>query len=182
MVLLPKEPMRPRLYDERVGYFSVAQTDYGLDEQKAARRRYITRWRLEPSDTAAFRRGELVQPEKPIVYYIDPATPEKWRPYIKRGVEDWNEAFEAAGFKDAILAKDPPSPQEDSTFSPEDVRYSVIRYFPQRDRERLRPARPRPPHGRDLGERHRLVPQRHEPLAQLVRSSRRRRRTLRRRA
>ena len=130
MVLLPKEPMRPRLYDERVGYFSVAQTDYGLDEQKAARRRYITRWRLEPSDTAAFRRGELVQPEKPIVYYIDPATPEKWRPYIKRGVEDWNEAFEAAGFKDAIVAKDPPSPQEDSTFSPEDVRYSVIRYFP----------------------------------------------------
>ena len=130
MVLLPKEPMRPRLYDERVGYFSVAQTDYGLDEQKAARRRYITRWRLEPSDTAAFRRGELVQPEKPIVYYIDPATPEKWRPYIKKGVEDWNEAFEAAGFKDAIVAKDPPSPQEDSTFSPEDVRYSVIRYFP----------------------------------------------------
>ena len=130
MVLLPEEPMQPRLYDERVGYFSVEQTDYGLDAQRAAQRRYITRWRLEPSDTAAFRRGELVEPVKPIVYYIDPATPDKWRPYLKKGVEDWNEAFRAAGFKNAILAKDPPSPEEDSTFSPEDVRYSVIRYFP----------------------------------------------------
>ncbi|MGI9175724.1 MAG: zinc-dependent metalloprotease, partial [Rhodothermales bacterium] len=130
MVLLPAEPMQPRLYDERVGYFSVEQTDYSLDEQKAAKRRYITRWRLEPSDTAAFRRGELVEPKKPIVYYIDPATPPKWRPYIKQGVADWNSAFEAAGFKNAIMAKDPPSVEEDSTFSPEDVRYSVIRYFP----------------------------------------------------
>ena len=130
MVLLPAEPMQPRLYDERVGYFSVEQTDYGLDEQKAAQRQYITRWRLEPSDTAAFRRGELVEPKKPIVYYIDPATPQKWRPYIKQGVADWNKAFEAAGFKNAILAKDPPTAEEDSTFSPEDVRYSVIRYFP----------------------------------------------------
>ena len=130
MILLPAEPMQPRLHDERVGYFSVEQTDYSLDEQKAAKRRYITRWRLEPSDTAAFRRGELVEPVKPIVYYIDPATPQKWRPYIKQGVADWSKAFEAAGFKNAIMAKDPPSAEEDSTFSPEDVRYSVIRYFP----------------------------------------------------
>ncbi|MEL6945045.1 MAG: DUF5117 domain-containing protein, partial [Bacteroidota bacterium] len=126
---LPEEPMQPRLYDARVGYFSIQQTDYGLDEQKAAKRRYITRWRLEPKDEAAFARGELVEPKKPIVYYVDPATPEKWKPYIKQGVEDWQAAFEKAGFKNAIIAKDPPSPEEDPEWSPEDVRYSVIRYI-----------------------------------------------------
>lgn len=129
MILLPKEPMVPRLWDERVGYFSIRQTDYGRDEQRAEQRRYITRWRLEPKDPEVFARGELVEPVKPIVYYIDPATPEKWRPYLKQGVDDWNVAFEAAGFRNAIMAKDPPTPEEDPEFSPEDVRYSVIRYF-----------------------------------------------------
>src|SRR5690606_30502657 len=128
MILLPKVPMQPRLADPRVGYFSLDQVDYGLDEPKAARRTYVQRWRLEPKDPEAFARGELVEPVKPIVYYIDPATPEKWRPYLKQGVEDWNVAFEAAGFKNAIMAKDPPSPEEDPDWSPEDVRYSVIRY------------------------------------------------------
>ncbi len=126
---LPDRPMQPRLYDSRVGYFSIQQTNYSLDEQKAAKRRYITRWRLEPKDQAAFDRGELVEPVKPIVYYIDPATPEKWRSYLKQGVEDWQVAFEAAGFKNAIIAKDPPSKEEDPDWSPEDVRYSVIRYI-----------------------------------------------------
>lgn len=129
MVLLPKKPMMARLGDRRVGFFSISQTDYGLDEQKATRRTYITRWRLEPSDPEAYKRGELVTPKKPIVYYIDPATPAKWRPYLKQGVEDWNKAFEAAGFKNAIMAKDAPTPQEDPDWSPEDARYSVIRYF-----------------------------------------------------
>ncbi|MEM8966666.1 MAG: zinc-dependent metalloprotease [Bacteroidota bacterium] len=128
-VLLPADPMKPRLYDARVGYFSIAQTNYSLDEQRAAQRRYITRWRLEPKDTAAFRRGELVDPIKPIVYYVDPATPRKWRDYIKQGVEDWQPAFEAVGFKNAILAKEPPTPEEDPEWSPEDIRYSVIRYI-----------------------------------------------------
>ncbi|MGD1889490.1 MAG: zinc-dependent metalloprotease [Cyclobacteriaceae bacterium] len=128
-VLLPDDPMKPRLYDARVGYFSIEQIDYSLDEQRAAKRRYITRWRLEPSDTAAFRRGELVEPIKPIVYYVDPATPRKWRDYIKQGIEDWQPAFEAAGFKNAIIAKEPPTPEEDPDWSPEDVRYSVIRYI-----------------------------------------------------
>jgi hypothetical protein len=127
-ILLPEEPMQPRLYDARVGYFSIQQVDYGLDEHKAAKRRYITRWRMEPKDVEAYQRGELVEPVKPIVYYIDPATPEEWRPYLKQGVEDWQTAFEKAGFKNAILAKDPPSPEEDPDWSPEDVRYSVIRY------------------------------------------------------
>lgn len=130
MVLLPADRMTPRLCDQRVGYFNVEMIDYGADAQKAEEKCYITRWRLEPTDTSAFMRGELVEAKKPIVYYIDPATPTKWRPYIKQGVEDWNKAFRAAGFKNAIIAKDPPTPEEDPEFSPEDVRYSVIRYFP----------------------------------------------------
>ena len=128
-ILLPEDPWQPRLFDARVGYFSIQQTDYSADEQKAAKRRYITRWRLDPKDPKAYARGELVEPKKPIEYYIDPATPEKWRPYLKQGIEDWQVAFEAAGFKNAIIAKDPPSPEEDPNWSPEDVRYSVIRYI-----------------------------------------------------
>jgi len=128
MILLPKKPMQPRLSDDRVGYFSISQTSYNDEYQKATPKQYITRWRLEPKDPAAFERGELVEPIKPIVYYIDPATPEKWRPYIKQGIEDWQVAFEEAGFKNAIIAKDPPTAEEDPEFSPEDVRYSVVRY------------------------------------------------------
>ena len=129
MIMLPEDPMQPRLCDERVGFFSVRTTDYGRDAQEAEQRCFITRWRLEPKDPEAFARGELVEPIKPIVYYIDPATPMKWRPYLKQGVDDWNRAFEEAGFKNAIMAKDPPTPEEDPEFSPEDIRYSVIRYF-----------------------------------------------------
>ena len=128
MVLLPAVPMRPRRADPRVGYFAIGQTDYGLDAQRAEPRRYVTRWRLEPSDPAAYARGELVEPVTPITYYIDPATPVQWRPYLKQGVEDWNLAFEAAGFRNAIRAMDPPA--DDPDWSPEDIRYSVIRYFP----------------------------------------------------
>ena len=129
-VLLPEDKMMPRLFDERVSYFSIQQTNYSLDEQRAGTQRFITRWRLEPKDEDRERyfRGELVEPKKPIVYYIDPATPERWRPYLKQGVNDWQPAFEAAGFKNAIYAKDPPSPEEDPDFDPEDIRYSVIRY------------------------------------------------------
>ena len=130
MILLPDEPMQPRLWDDRVGFFSITQNDYGRDEQRATQRRYIVRWRLEPSDPEAWARGELVDPVKQIVYYIDPATPEKWRPYLKQGIEDWQVAFEEAGFRNAIIARDPPTPEEDPEFSPEDIRYSVIRYFP----------------------------------------------------
>lgn len=131
MVLLPKEPMMQRLSDRRVGWFSRSVVDYGLDEQKATRRTFLDRWRLEvkEEDYEKFRRGELVEPKKPIVFYIDPATPDRWRPYLKQGVEDWQKAFEEAGFKNAIIAMDPPSPEEDPDWSPEDARYSVIRYF-----------------------------------------------------
>jgi hypothetical protein len=128
-ILLPETLMQPRVYDARVGYFSIQRTNYSSAKQRADKERFITRWRLEPKDMEAFKRGELVEPKKQIVYYIDPATPEKWRPYLKQGVNDWQKAFEAAGFKNAIIAKDPPSAEEDPDWSPEDVRYSVIRYI-----------------------------------------------------
>lgn len=126
---LPEKKWQPRYYDPRVGYFSLQQTNYSLDEQKAATQRFITRWKLEPKDWDAYKRGELVEPIKPIVYYIDPATPVKWRKYIKNGVNAWQESFEKAGFKNAIMAKDAPTKEEDPEWSPEDVRYSVIRYI-----------------------------------------------------
>jgi len=131
MILLPEEPMKKRIYDERVGWFARGQVDYGLDNQKSETVRFLDRWRLEvkDEDIEKFKRGELVEPKKQIVYYIDPATPMKWRKYLKQGVNDWNVAFEEAGFKNAIIAKDPPSKEEDPEWSPEDARYSVIRYF-----------------------------------------------------
>ena len=131
MVLLPKEPMKRRYFDERVGWFARSQTDYGLEAQKSKSVKYLDRWRLEvkEEDREKFLAGELVEPKKQIVYYIDRATPKKWIPYIKQGVEDWQVAFEAAGFKNAIIAKEAPSKEEDPDWSPEDVRYSVVRYL-----------------------------------------------------
>jgi hypothetical protein len=126
MVKLPEQPMMPRLYDERVGYFSVQQIDYGRDEHRAERRRYITRWRLEKKDPTL----ALSEPVKPIVYYVDPATPAKWVPFIKRGIESWQPAFEEAGFRNAIQARDAPSREQDADWSAEDARYSVIRWVP----------------------------------------------------
>ena len=140
MVLLPEVPMRPRHSDPRVGWFSVNQVNFGLDEQKAATQSFLRRWRLEPSDPAAYARGELVEPVKPIVYYLDPATPEVWRPYFRQGIEDWQVAFEAAGFRNAIIARDPPTPEEDPEFSPEDVRYSTVRYVANMTRNAVGPS------------------------------------------
>ncbi|MFT7899579.1 zinc-dependent metalloprotease [Tenacibaculum ascidiaceicola] len=131
MILLPKTPMKRRYFDERVGWFTSSQTDYGLDVQKSKSVTYLDRWRLEvkDEDLEKFKRGELVEPKKQIIYYIDRATPKKWRKYIKQGIEDWQVAFEAAGFKNAIIAKDAPTKEEDPDWSPEDVRYSVVRYL-----------------------------------------------------
>lgn len=128
-ILLPEVPMEPRFADNRVGFFSLRQIDYGSEEQKAQNKRLITRWRLEPKDWEAYNRGELVEPVKPIVYYIDAATPDKWKPFIKQGVDDWAKAFESAGFKNAIRGEYAPTAEEDPDWSPEDVRYSVIRYI-----------------------------------------------------
>ena len=131
MILLPETPMKRRYFDQRVGWFARGQTDYGQEAQKSKTVRYLDRWRLEvkDEDLEKYNRGELVEPKKQIVYYVDRATPKKWIPYIKQGIEDWQVAFEAAGFKNAIIAKDPPTPEEDPDWSPEDVRYSVVRYL-----------------------------------------------------
>ena len=131
MILLPNNPMKRRYFDKRVGWFSRGQVDYGLEDQRSRELVYLDRWRLEIKyeDLEKFKAGELVEPKKPIVYYIDRATPKKWRKYIKQGIEDWQVAFEAAGFKNAILAADPPTPEEDPEWSPEDIRYSVVRYL-----------------------------------------------------
>jgi len=140
MVLLPEVPMKPRLADPRVGWFTVSQYDYGSNELKSDLKTYIRRWRLEPKDPEAYNRGELVEPIKPIVYYLDPATPEKLKKYIKQGIEEWQKPFETAGFKNAIIAKDAPTKQEDPDFSPEDIRYSVIRYVASTTRNAVGPS------------------------------------------
>jgi len=131
MILLPKVPMERRYFDERVGWFTTEQTDYGLAAQKSETVEYLDRWRLEvkDQDIEKFKNGELVEPKEQIVYYIDRATPEQWVPFIKQGIEDWQVAFEAAGFKNAIIAKDAPTVEEDPDWSPEDVRYSTVRYL-----------------------------------------------------
>ncbi len=126
MVKLPDNPMMPRLFDERVSYFSITNMDYGRTEHRAQERRYITRWRLEKKDPNA----EISEPVKPIVFYIDRATPAWLVPFTKRGIEKWQKAFEAAGFKNAIIAKMQPSKKEDPDFDPEDARYSVVRWLP----------------------------------------------------
>ncbi|MEE2612418.1 MAG: zinc-dependent metalloprotease [Acidobacteriota bacterium] len=126
MVKLPEEPMQPRLFDERVGYFSVRQIDYSRDEHRSPNRRFITRWRLEKQDPDA----AVSDPVTPITYWIDPATPTKWVSYMKQGVEAWQPAFEAAGFRNAVIAREAPSVEEDPDWSPEDARYSVIRWLP----------------------------------------------------
>ena len=128
IVLLPKQPMRPRYADQRIGFGRIERVNYGLDEQKAATQAFIRRWRLEPKDPSAYARGELVEPVKPIVYYLDPSTPAKWRPYVRAGIEDWQQPFETAGFKRAIIAMDPPTPEQDPDWDPEDIRYSVVRW------------------------------------------------------
>ena len=128
IILLPTELMPIRYLDPRVGWFNLKKYNYSSEELKSDEIRVIQRWRLEPKDLDAYTQGQLVEPIKPIVYYIDPATPIKWRPYFKKGIEDWAKVFEKAGFKNAIIAKDAPSEEEDQNFSLEDVRYSSIRY------------------------------------------------------
>ncbi|MCD8301633.1 MAG: zinc-dependent metalloprotease [Prevotellaceae bacterium] len=129
-VLLPEVPMQPRYYDPRVGYFTHGFMSYSDEQQRVEMKKYISRWRLEPKpeDVDRMKAGELVEPQKPIVFYIDPATPKQWRKYLIQGVNDWQAAFEQAGFKNAIYALEWPE-GNDSTMSMDDARYSVIRYL-----------------------------------------------------
>ncbi|GGN14460.1 glutaminyl-tRNA synthetase [Dyadobacter beijingensis] len=130
LILLPKTPMKKRIFDSRVGYFANQYATFGEESQRSDTEVFAVRWRLEPKNAEDARKqqnGELIEPKKPIVYYIDPATPEKWRKYLKAGVDDWQVAFEKAGWKNAIRGEY--WPEGDTTMSLEDARYSVIRYF-----------------------------------------------------
>ncbi|TXH56438.1 MAG: DUF5117 domain-containing protein [Bacteroidia bacterium] len=131
-VLLPENPMQPRYFDPRVGYFAVGYVDFDKNEQGTDKSILIKRWRLEPKpqDLEKYKKGQLVEPAKPIVFYIDPATPKKWVPYLIQGVNDWQKSFEKAGFKNAVYARVAPTPQEDPEWSLEDARYSAIVYKP----------------------------------------------------
>lgn len=140
IIQLPEEPMMPRMADERVGWFTNGNINYSSDKLKGDQERFLKRWRLEPKDLAAYARGELVEPIKPIIYYLDPATPEKFKKWFKLGIEDWQVAFEAAGFKNAIIAKEPPSAEEDPDWSPEDARYSTVRYIASMTRNAVGPS------------------------------------------
>ena len=126
MIRLPAKPMMPRFSDKRLGFNEVRQTDFGSGEHRSVTRSFITRWRLEKK----FPDSALSAPVRPIVYYIDPATPRQWIPWIKKGVEDWQPAFAAAGFRQAIIARDAPSTSVDPDWSPDDVRYTVVRWLP----------------------------------------------------
>jgi hypothetical protein len=136
LLLLPEQPMRGRYYDERVGYFATPFDDYGTEEHGRVRRAFIQRYRLEKKDP----RSEMSEPVKPITFYLSREVPDKWRPFIKRGVEDWREVFEKAGFLNAIVARDAPSELEDATWDPEDVRYNVIRWTPSGRQNAMGPA------------------------------------------
>ena len=140
IILLPKKKMIIRYEDKRIGWFTINKVNYSSDELKSDEYNIIRRWRLEPKDIDAYNRGELVEPIKPIIYYLDPATPLKWRPYFKKGVEDWNISFEKAGFKNAIIAMDPPSEDVNPDFSPEDIRFSTIRYVASKTRNAIGPS------------------------------------------
>ena len=119
--------MMPRRFDERVGFFSQQTTDFGTSEHRSASRRYISKYRLECSER---RSGNLCYPKKPITYYVDRDTPEWLKKYVRAGIVEWQSAYEAAGFKEGIVAADPPSPEQDPDWSPEDVRHTMIRWLP----------------------------------------------------
>jgi len=140
IIELPKKLMPVRFEDHRIGWFTLKVFNYSSEKLKSDDYKVIRRWRLEPSDLKAYNNGELVEPIKPIIYYLDPSTPKKWRPYFIKGIEDWNKVFEKAGFKNAILAKLPPSKKENPEFSPEDIRFSTVRYVASTTRNAVGPS------------------------------------------
>lgn len=127
IVRLPEIPMMPRRFDERVGFFSTQTTDFGTNEHRSARRSFVTRYRLECSERKS---GNLCYPKKPITYYVDRDTPEWLKKWVRAGIVEWQTAFEAAGFKEGIVPADPPSPEQDPDWAPEDVRHTMIRWLP----------------------------------------------------
>lgn len=140
LIILPEKAMRPRIADERMGYFTEDKNVYSTKYDKLKTVSYITRWRLEPKaeDMDKFNKGELVEPKKPIVYYVDTAIPDKYRKYVMQGIEDWQPAFEAIGFKNAIIAKE--YPKNDIDFDPDDIRFSCYRYITTPEENSMGPS------------------------------------------
>jgi hypothetical protein len=130
IILLPEEPMKPRFGDPRIGVFYSQKNNFTSKEDELKTTYYANHWRLEPKNEIEWKKGKLVEPKKPIVFYVDDAYPEAWKKYIKQGVEDWQSAFEKIGFKNAIIAKDFPTKEEDSEFDPDNIKYSCLRYAP----------------------------------------------------
>ena len=139
ILLLPEQAMRPRLSDSRVGIFNSTKTRLSVTEQdEIANYSVAHRWRLEPKDVEAYKQGELVEPVKPIVFYVDDAFPESWKESIHKGVTNWNAAFEKIGFKNVMIAKD--FPKDDPDFDPDNLKYSCIRYVPNSTANAMGPS------------------------------------------
>lgn len=138
LVLLPEHPMRPRMADPRINIFVTEKSAFSNEGNGVKRIYYANRWNLQPKDEAMFRPGELVEPVKPIVFYIDNAFPENWKPYIKQGIETWNLAFEKIGFKNAVVTKD--FPKDDPEFDPDNLKYSCVRYSPSQVANAMGPS------------------------------------------
>lgn len=138
LMLLPQEPMKPRIADPRVGVFPTGKYNYSLESNEVGLNWFANRWRLEPADPAAFERGELVEPKKPIVFYIDDAFPQEWVKYIRLGLTDWNVAFEKIGYKNAVQCKD--FPTNDPKFDPNNLKFSCIRYVPTIEENSMGPS------------------------------------------
>ena len=138
LMLLPKEPMKPRKADSRIGIFSIAAERFSSEDDRVKTIHYATKWNLVPTDITAWKNGVLVEPTKPIVFYVDPAFPKSWRPAIKKGIEDWNLAFEKIGFKNAVKALD--FPKNDPEFDPDNLKYSCVRYAPTRVANAMGPS------------------------------------------
>lgn len=151
MLLLSEKPIMPRIADDRIGMFTQGQTDFSYDYFRIKGTQYIRRWKLEPKDMEAYLRGELVEPKNPIVFYIDPATPKKLVKYFKQGIEDWQVAFEAAGFKNAIVAKDVPSKEENPDWDSMDTRYSMVNYLASEEENAYGPHVADPRSGEIIG-------------------------------
>lgn len=131
LLLLPEEPMRPRIADPRMNIFVTGKARFASNMNRGTLPVYYARhWRVEPKDVEAYKRGELVEPVKPIVFYLDNNLPEAWKPYAREGIEQWNDAFEKIGFKNVVQVRDFPTPEEDPEFDPDNLKYSCIRYAP----------------------------------------------------
>ncbi len=138
LLLLPEEKMRPRIFDSRVGIFITNKQHVSTEKDGIQNYSLANRWRMEPKDMAAFQRGELVEPVKPIVFYIDDAFPELWKQPIKEGTLRWNAAFEKIGFKNAVQVRD--FPKDDPEFDPDNLKYSCIRYLPSSTANAMGPS------------------------------------------